>query len=248
MPGVDGAVKVAVKATACPGSTGSTGNATRPKPQLELSLGFSEPKLYMLAVVQEVSPVFVMVIVAVKVAPGATEAGALILMTPALLSAMAEYASVVKNRAALFITQAMRLGKAVGENRFIVGLGVKRLTRLGSGLTTTNVLSITILRMNRKYLILAGNLWLMTLWLATGADASRELRVGIEGHAFDHLGAIGGQAEAAAASGANIIYVSGLGALGYQGLPSAEQMRKQREATVTYLRAAKRNGIRLAIG
>src|SRR5438309_7214991 len=78
MPGVDGAVKVAVKATACPGSTGSTGNATRPKPQLELSLGFSEPKLYMLAVVQEVSPVFVMVIVAVKVAPGATEAGALI--------------------------------------------------------------------------------------------------------------------------------------------------------------------------
>src|SRR2546427_3461454 len=74
------------------------------------------------------------------------------------------------------------------------------------------------------------------------------LQVGIAGHAFDHLGAIGGQAEAAAASGANIIYVSGLGALGYQGLPSAEQMRKQREATVTYLRAAKRNGIRLAIG
>src|SRR6516162_2445740 len=46
--------------------------------------------------------------------------------------------------------------------------------------------------------------------------APRELRVRIAGHVFDHLGSIGDQAAAAAASGANIIYVSGLGALGYQ--------------------------------
>lgn len=41
-----------------------------------------------------------------------------------------------------------------------------------------------------------------------------ELRVGVAGHAFDHLGNLGGQAEAAAASGATIICAAGLGGLG----------------------------------
>ena len=76
----------------------------------------------------------------------------------------------------------------------------------------------------------------------------RELHVGLAGHAFDHLGGIADQAEAAAASGANIIYVSGLGTFGYQGLPSSEEMFRQRRATTTYLRNAKHNGIHLAIG
>src|SRR5439155_5640070 len=74
------------------------------------------------------------------------------------------------------------------------------------------------------------------------------LQVGIAGHAFDHLGSIGGQAEAAAASGANILYVTGLGAFGYQGLPSAEEFIEQRQKAEAYLRNAKRSGIRLAIG
>src|SRR5438876_7950541 len=83
---------------------------------------------------------------------------------------------------------------------------------------------------------------------SSAAGVPRELRVGAAGHAFDHLGAIGDQAEAAAASGATVIYVTGCGALGYQGLPSAEHLRNQREATRTYLHNAKRRGIRLAIG
>ena len=80
------------------------------------------------------------------------------------------------------------------------------------------------------------------------AGAPRELRVGVAGHAFDHLGGIGDQAETAAASGANIIYVTGVGGLGYEGLPSAEALATQRQATATYLRNAKGQGIRLAIG
>jgi hypothetical protein len=80
------------------------------------------------------------------------------------------------------------------------------------------------------------------------AGAPGDLRVGVAGHAFDHLGSFGEQAETAAASGANIIYVSGLGGLGYEGLASPEELAKQRKATTTYLRRAKDLGIRLAIG
>ncbi len=75
-----------------------------------------------------------------------------------------------------------------------------------------------------------------------------ELRVGIAGHAFDHLSSIGDQAEAAAASGANIIYVTGLGGLGYSGLPAEEGMAQQRQATAAYILKARHQGIRLAIG
>jgi hypothetical protein len=78
--------------------------------------------------------------------------------------------------------------------------------------------------------------------------APSELRVGVAGHAFDHLGAIGDQAQAAAASGATIIYVTGCGGLGYQGLPRSEDLDSQRQTTSKYLRDAKRHGIRLAIG
>src|SRR5438128_995796 len=75
-----------------------------------------------------------------------------------------------------------------------------------------------------------------------------ELRLGVAGHAFDHLGNIGDQAEAAAASGANIIYITGLGAAGYGGLPSPSNISEQKERTLAYLRDARRKGIRLAIG
>ncbi len=92
----------------------------------------------------------------------------------------------------------------------------------------------------------------LTCLLAFGAPrlrgAPRELWVGTAGHAFDHLGGIGDQAEAAVASGANIIYVTGLGGVGYQGLPPVEAFASERKATAAYLRDAKRQGIRLAIG
>ena len=78
--------------------------------------------------------------------------------------------------------------------------------------------------------------------------ASRDLQLGTAGHAFDHLGGIPDQAEAAAASGANILYVAGLGVLGYQGLPSAAETARQRRVTAAYLLNARRQGIRLAMG
>src|SRR4030095_4138120 len=78
-----------------------------------------------------------------------------------------------------------------------------------------------------------------------GADLSRELRVGRAGHAFDHLGNIGEQAEAAAASGATIIYATGLGAVGYLGLPAPEKLSKQKAGATEYLKKARGSGIRL---
>src|SRR6185436_2786960 len=65
---------------------------------------------------------------------------------------------------------------------------------------------------------------------------------------FDHLGGIDNQATTAGRSGANIIYVTGLGGIGYNGLPDQTELTKQRQATIDYLSQAKRNGIRLAIG
>jgi hypothetical protein len=80
------------------------------------------------------------------------------------------------------------------------------------------------------------------------ADNKNELRVGRAGHAFDHLGSISMQGEAAATSGATIIYASGLGAEGYQGLPSPEKLMKAKKAAAEYVRRVKAFGIRLAIG
>lgn len=75
-----------------------------------------------------------------------------------------------------------------------------------------------------------------------------ELRVGVAGHAFDHLGNIGEQSEATAASGLNIIYATGLGAWGYQGLPAGQEWLEAQEAAANYNRTAKRQGIKLSIG
>lgn len=74
------------------------------------------------------------------------------------------------------------------------------------------------------------------------------LSVGVAGHAFDHLGNIGDQAPAAAASGANIIYSTGLGEYGYEGLPDSKQLAAAQERARVYLQKAKSSGIRLAIG
>ena len=80
------------------------------------------------------------------------------------------------------------------------------------------------------------------------ANIPPELRTGVAGHAFDHLGNIGNQSEAAVASGANIIYATGLGTWGYQGLPDSIQWKHEQRAAAEYIRGAKRQGIKLALG
>jgi hypothetical protein len=74
------------------------------------------------------------------------------------------------------------------------------------------------------------------------------LRVGRAGHAFDHLGEFGAQSGAAAASGASIIYATGLGSCGYQGLPAPAAWESQCRATADYNREARGQGIELVIG
>lgn len=75
-----------------------------------------------------------------------------------------------------------------------------------------------------------------------------ELRVGIAGHAFDHLGNLGEQAEAAIASGANILYATGLGGDGYSGLPSEAVLKQHVEASKQYAESSKQRGASLLIG
>lgn len=84
--------------------------------------------------------------------------------------------------------------------------------------------------------------------VACGESIPRELRVGRAGHAFDHLGAFSDQADAAAASGATIIYATGLGGLAYSGLPPETAFATQRRAIAEYNRRAKDAGIELSIG
>lgn len=81
-----------------------------------------------------------------------------------------------------------------------------------------------------------------------GEEVLRELRVGRAGHAFDHLGNIGGQAETAAASGATIIYATGLGGFGYTGLPPADELANEQKQVAKYNSNAKAAGIKLSIG
>ena len=88
----------------------------------------------------------------------------------------------------------------------------------------------------------------LTLSFPSLSFPSDALQIGVAAHAFDHLGGIGEQAQAAAASGATIIYASGIGVFGYQGLPPGVELEKQCAATSEYLRNAKSSGIRLAIG
>lgn len=80
------------------------------------------------------------------------------------------------------------------------------------------------------------------------AETPCELRIGRAGHAFDHLGGIGLQAEAAAASGSTIIYASGVGEAGYQGLPPQMDFATLRKNVGEYSRRAKEVGIELNIG
>lgn len=94
-------------------------------------------------------------------------------------------------------------------------------------------------------------LWFIALsiLICTQAFAADDpLAIGVAGHAFDHLGNIGDQAEAAVASGQNIIYSTGIGGLGYARLPPATQLNAAQKSAAAYLKKAKASGVRLAIG
>ncbi len=82
----------------------------------------------------------------------------------------------------------------------------------------------------------------------TAAAERRELRVGVAGHAFDHLGNIADQAETAAASGCTIIYGTGFGGIGYLGLPFPAELAEQHKTNSEYVARARRSGIQLALG
>src|SRR5947208_2747083 len=83
---------------------------------------------------------------------------------------------------------------------------------------------------------------------AAATDAFGKLRLGRACHAFEHLGELGHQAEAAVASGATVIYTTGLGGEGYSGLPGPEVLAARRWTETEYTRSAKAKGVRLALG
>lgn len=101
--------------------------------------------------------------------------------------------------------------------------------------------------MSRKLFLLCAFLPLLAGIPASAAPPAA-LRTGVAGHAFDHLGGISDQAEAAAASGDNIIYCSGVGVWGYQGLPEEAELENLRRTALAYTDKARKEGIRLAIG
>ena len=80
------------------------------------------------------------------------------------------------------------------------------------------------------------------------AASERDLRVGRAFHAFEHLGDIGEQAEVAAASGVNIIYATGLGGVGYSGLPTGDELEAKKKSVVAYNKSARKYGIRVVLG
>jgi hypothetical protein len=91
-------------------------------------------------------------------------------------------------------------------------------------------------------------IWPLFFVGVAAATTPAELRLGRAGHAFDHLGKIGEQAEAAAASGSTIIYATGLGSAGYAGLPPQSDFQSLSGKLSEYNRNAKSHGIELSIG
>lgn len=100
-----------------------------------------------------------------------------------------------------------------------------------------------------KFTVLIGCLLAPLSVPAARAEAPPpSLRVGRAGHAFDHLGGINDQAAVAAASGATIIYAGGVGALGYEGLPTEAELAPRHAVLRRYNRDAKKQGVELVIG
>src|SRR5687768_16752197 len=80
------------------------------------------------------------------------------------------------------------------------------------------------------------------------AEEADPLSLGVAGHAFDHLGGIAEQADAVAASGFNIIYGTGCGGVGYDGLPPADKLAALLADSARYNRHARAQGIKLILG
>lgn len=99
----------------------------------------------------------------------------------------------------------------------------------------------------RRWLVVASMAASFCLAARDGFTPSLRLRIGTAVHAFEHLGGISHQAEAAAASGATIIY-AGFGAAGYNGLPSPAEFKKLCLEEAAYVRKAKKKGIEIAMG
>lgn len=89
-----------------------------------------------------------------------------------------------------------------------------------------------------------------SLMIASSAlsAAPQELQTGRAQHAFDHLGNIGAQADTVAASGGTIIYATGCGGVGYDGLPSTDALAKLMVETKAYNDRARAQGIKLILG
>lgn len=100
--------------------------------------------------------------------------------------------------------------------------------------------------------LIAGNILFTLLAAATSPEAPAvgqpEFRPGFSFHAFEHLHNYGQQAEAAAASGATVIYATGLGLDGYSGLPPAEDWEAHKTDSRAYAYRAKSLGIQVVLG
>lgn len=80
------------------------------------------------------------------------------------------------------------------------------------------------------------------------APVPTALKLGHAVHAFEHLGAYAGQAEAAAASGATIIYATGLGGAGYTGLPGHAGLETLMSEVRDYNANARAKGVEVVLG
>ena len=74
------------------------------------------------------------------------------------------------------------------------------------------------------------------------------LRTGEALHAFEHLGEMGHQLDAAVASGVTVIYATGMGSDGYLGLPEPATFERRCAEERAYSEKAKEQGIRLVLG
>ncbi|MFA6241561.1 MAG: hypothetical protein WC655_11555 [Candidatus Hydrogenedentales bacterium] len=90
--------------------------------------------------------------------------------------------------------------------------------------------------------------FLLVLYATAGAQAAPDLRVGAAFHAFEHLHSFSHQSEAAAACGVTVIYASGLGGDGYNGLPPADTWAERLNAEAAYAKQAKAQGIKTVLG
>jgi len=93
---------------------------------------------------------------------------------------------------------------------------------------------------------------LMTLifiaWSAFADTSTHEVRACASFHAFEHLGGYSEQAEAAAACGATVIYATGMGGMGYSGIPAPEQWQTQWDRSLAYNQHSRQLGIEVIVG